>query len=135
MPRVVELRHRFVETLPDHLEPGVIYISIEFATVAHLCCCGCGRETVTPLSPRDWSVSFDGKTVSLFPSVGNWSFPCRSHYWIRFNKAIWAPPWSKERIEAARAGDWRVQEQVAHAPANQQQKPSPPTLTNPSQPI
>ncbi|MFC4855982.1 DUF6527 family protein [Actinophytocola glycyrrhizae] len=24
---------------------------------------------------------FNGETVSLSPSIGNWSFPCRSHYY------------------------------------------------------
>ncbi|WP_417924835.1 DUF6527 family protein [Collimonas pratensis] len=27
----------------------------------------------------DWSLTYDGKTVSLDPSIGNWSLPCRAH--------------------------------------------------------
>jgi hypothetical protein len=38
--------------------------------------------------------------VSLDPSIGNWSFPCRSHYWIRNNKVRWAENWSQARIDA-----------------------------------
>jgi len=43
--------HEFVEHLPHELEEGRIYVSILFATAAHKCCCGCGNEVVTPLSP------------------------------------------------------------------------------------
>lgn len=101
----VSLRHEFVEYIPDKLEERTLYVSIEFATVAHKCCCGCGREVVTPLSPTDWKVTYDGQTVSLDPSIGNWSFECRSHYWIRHGKAIWAARWSQEQIDAGRAHD------------------------------
>jgi len=45
------LKHEFVEFIPDQLEDDTIYISIPYATVTHKCCCGCGTEVVTPLSP------------------------------------------------------------------------------------
>lgn len=102
---MMKLTHRFVASVPDQLEDGVIYVSIEFATVIHKCCCGCGKEVVTPLSPTDWRLVFDGQTISLYPSIGNWSFPCQSHYWIRNSGVEWAPKWSKKQIEAARKGD------------------------------
>jgi hypothetical protein len=35
-----------------------------------------------PISPADWQLAYDGDTVSLTPSIGNWGFPRRSHYWI-----------------------------------------------------
>jgi hypothetical protein len=41
----------------------------------------------SPLSPTDWKLTFDGVSVSLHPSDGNWSFPCRSHYRIEYNRA------------------------------------------------
>ena len=34
------VRHIFVTTIPEHLEQGVIYVSVPYATVAHLCACG-----------------------------------------------------------------------------------------------
>ncbi|WP_443045096.1 DUF6527 family protein [Streptomyces sp. Go40/10] len=71
-------------------------------TVVHLCCCGCGNKVVTPLSPTDWSLTFDGASISLSPSIGNWSYPCRSHYWIRGDTAQWAERWTSRQIEAAR---------------------------------
>lgn len=103
------LTHRFVEAAPDHLDPNVLYVSIEFATVMHLCLCGCGSEVVTPLSPNDWKLTFDGESISLYPSIGNWSFPCRSHYWIRRNLIEWAPAWSYEEISKGRMENQKIE--------------------------
>ncbi len=105
MKKVTGLSHEFVEIMPSDLKEGTIYVSIEYATVAHRCCCGCGEEVVTPLGPTDWRLIYDGETVSLDPSIGNWSFGCKSHYWITGNQVIWAPRWSKKRIEAGRSHD------------------------------
>src|SRR6266581_997642 len=99
------LRHDFVDAIPDILDEGVLYASIKFATAIHLCCCGCRSEVVTPLSPTDWSLTFDGESVSLRPSIGNWSFPCQSHYWITRNKVAWARRWSQKEIERGRQRD------------------------------
>ena len=96
------LKHEFVEFIPDQLKDDTIYISIPYATVAHKCCCGCGTEVVTPLSPTDWTLIFDGESISLDPSIGNWSFDCRSHYWISHDRVHWAERWSKKRIKLAR---------------------------------
>jgi uncharacterized protein DUF6527 len=101
----VRMTHRFVEFIPAELDQGVIYISTTYATAAHRCSCGCGKEVVTAFSPTDWRLIFDGDTVTLDPSIGNWSFPCRSHYWIRNNRVRWAAPMSRERIEANRTHD------------------------------
>jgi hypothetical protein len=99
------LKHEFVEFIPDDLEQGTLYVSIAFATVAHKCCCGCGKEIVTPLSPTDWKLIFDGESISLDPSIGNWSLECQSHYWIRRSQVQWAPQWSREEIDAGRTRD------------------------------
>lgn len=101
----MKLTHRFVVFLPEELEDGVLYVSIPYAVVEHRCCSGCGERVTTPLSPTDWSLTFDGKTVSLQPSIGNWNFPCQSHYWIRKNEVIWAPHLSRNQIEDGRARD------------------------------
>ena len=82
MMRWHSLEHRFVQHLPDRFEPGVLYVSMEYATASHSCCCGCGEEVVTPFSPVGWRMTFDGETVSLWPSVGSWTLRCRSHYVI-----------------------------------------------------
>lgn len=95
----MKMEHKFVEFIPDELEDGTLYISITYATVLHKCGCGCGNEVVTPLSPSDWQLTFNGETISLFPSIGNWSFPCRSHYWIRKNEVVWVKDWHDESKE------------------------------------
>ena len=98
------LKHEFVEYIPAHLENGVIYVSFVFATVVHKCCCGCGNEVVTPISPTDWQLIFDGKSISLYPSIGNWGFACRSHYWIECNRVKWVPTWSHKRLPGEARG-------------------------------
>jgi len=95
----------FVQTVPDKLQDGVLYVSMEYATVVHKCLCGCGKEVATPISPTDWCLTFDGETVSLDPSIGNWSFPCRSHYWIRNNRVVWSGDMPQKLIDAGRARD------------------------------
>lgn len=103
--RVARLQHRFVEYMPEEPEAGVVYVSVEFGTVIHMCCCGCGNQVVTPLSPTDWQLTYDGESISLYPSIGNWSFDCRSHYWIKNNRISWAPAWTRTEIETGRSRD------------------------------
>lgn len=105
------LAHEFVEYLPKDLKEGTIYVSMTYATAAHKCCCGCGNEVVTPITPTDWELTFDGESISLDPSIGNWSLPCQSHYWIAHNKVKWARKWSKQEIEAGRMRDRIAKEQ------------------------
>ncbi len=93
------LEHRFVQHIPERLEAGILYVSMEYATSAHVCCCGCGEEVVTPFTPTDWKMTFDGETISLRPSIGNWTLKCRSHYVIDAGKVIEAAPWSDEQVE------------------------------------
>ncbi len=100
--RHTRLQHRFVEFMPTPLEPGVLYISMAYATAAHSCCCGCGEEIVTPLTPTDWRMTFDGETISLWPSIGNWNLACRSHYVVDRSGVIEAAPWSDAQIAAGR---------------------------------
>lgn len=99
------LQHRFVEYIPAEVENGVLYISMEFRTAIHKCVCGCGSEVVTPFSPTDWKLTFDGKTVTLYPSIGNWNFECRSHYWIRKSMIENAGSWSERQVQIGRDAD------------------------------
>ncbi|MCW3161305.1 DUF6527 family protein [Chryseobacterium oryctis] len=101
------LTHKFVESIPKKLEQGVLYISLEFGTAIHLCICGCKSEVVTPFSPLDWKLIFEGDYVSLSPSIGNWSFDCKSHYWIYRNKIIQCRRWSEKEIKENRKKDKR----------------------------
>ena len=108
------LKHEFVEFIPDQLKDDTIYISIPYATVTHKCCCGCGTEVVTPLSPTDWTLTFDGESVSLDPSIGNWSFDCKSHYWIWRDRIYWAERWSEKRIKHGRLYERAAKEMYFH---------------------
>jgi len=98
--KYLKLDHQFVEYIPERLEAGTLYISMRYATAVHLCCCGCGSEVVTPLTPTDWSMVFNGENVSLHPSVGNWNLPCRSHYIINSGNVISADPWSAKMVQS-----------------------------------
>ncbi len=111
MSRISVLTPDFVEYIPAETREGVLYISIPFATATHRCACGCGNVVVTPLTPTDWRLTFDGETVSLNPSIGNWSFLCRSHYWIANNRVRWASAWSDAQVEAGRVADRRAKRQ------------------------
>lgn len=117
MTRRVTVDHEFVDYIPDQLEEGVVYVCIPYTTVAHNCLCGCGNEVITPLSPTDWQLIFDGRSISLKPSIGNWSFECQSHYWIERSRVRWAPRWTREQIYAGRARD-RLAKQGRLAPTS-----------------
>lgn len=103
--RIARLNPEFVELMPKELESGKLYVSMIYATTQHLCACGCGKKVVLPLSPAEWSLHFDGETVSMSPSVGNWEYECRSHYWINRSQIHWAKSWTREQIESGRKRD------------------------------
>lgn len=128
----VELGLEFVEFIPDDLKERTLYISIPYRTALHKCCCGCGREVVTPLSPTGWQLIFDGKTVSLYPSIGSWSLPCQSHYFITKNKVLWARQWSGKQIAKGREQEATARERYyagAVSPTNAATTPSPTSRT------
>jgi hypothetical protein len=124
-PEIV-LAHEFVEYVPEELKEGVLYISREYGTAVHKCCCGCGREVVTPLSPTGWQLTYDGKSVSLYPSIGSWSLPCQSHYFITNNKVVWSAQWTKQQIARGRAAEAKTKERYyAVTQASATDKPTP----------
>ena len=120
MMRYSNLEHRFVRNISRELECGILYISIDYATAVHLCCCGCGDRVVTPFTPTDWQMTFDGESISLKPSIGNWNQRCQSHYVIQRGRVLEAGPWSQSQVEAERLRDKRAKalhygtEQGAH---------------------
>jgi Family of unknown function (DUF6527) len=106
--RFSQLTPRFVETIPETIEPGILYVSMSLASSIHLCACGCGQEVITPLSPTDWKLYYDGENVSLEPSIGNWGFTCRSHYWLRGGKVRWSESMSVSQVEGGRVRDQQL---------------------------
>jgi len=99
----MRIRLERVRTMPAQLEPGVLYVSEEFETAAHLCACGCGSKVRTPLGPTEWTFSDDVEGPSLTPSVGNWQRPCQTHYWIDRGEIEWSTQWNLAQIAAGRA--------------------------------
>jgi hypothetical protein len=63
------------------------------------------------MRPTNWTLFYDGTTVSLDPSIGNWSFACQSHYWIKRNKIRWGYLFSEEKIAEVRAYDSSAKEE------------------------
>lgn len=104
------LRPQFVEFIPEQLEDGILYASQRYRTATHLCCCGCGSEVVTPLGPADWTMEVVNGAVTLRPSIGNWSLPCRSHYLIRKGRVIWALDMARAEIHRGRRRDQRLRD-------------------------
>lgn len=96
------VQHKFVEFMPSLIEDGIVYISLDYRTVIHKCACGCGNEVNTPLSPTGWQMIYNGETVTLEPSIGNWSFDCKSHYWITNGQIDWASTWNDDEIRRTR---------------------------------
>lgn len=117
MSRIDTIRAEFVDFIPGTLESGVLYISKRYKTASHLCCCGCGNKVVTPLKPGGWTVTSRNGFVSLSPSIGNWSFSCKSHYWITENRIEWARTWTQQEINAVRHSDQRAREAHFDAPS------------------
>lgn len=112
----MSLQHKFVEFIPEKVEEGILYVSIEYCTAIHKCVCGCGNEVVTPLSPTDWKLTFNGKSITLYPSIGNWNFECQSHYWIRNNKIEFAGSWTEREIRLGRENDLERKTQYFEMP-------------------
>src|SRR6516164_2032232 len=105
MTRLLNVRHEYVEYMPEQLKPGVLCISKRCRTASHLWCCGCGLKVVTPLNPAKWRLTDHGASVSLSPSVGNWGYPCRSHYLIVRNQVRWAGQLDHRQIAAVQRRD------------------------------
>ena len=104
-----QITPEFVDEIPPVLEPGILYVCCRYRAVKHLCACGCGVAINIPLHPTGWTLICDGVSVSLWPSIGNWSESCQSHYWIRNSRIQWAPKWSRRRIlEGRRAREFEL---------------------------
>lgn len=94
------LQHRFVNFIPEQIEAGILYISLEYSTVIHKCICGCGIEAVTPISPTSWQMKFDGKSISIYPSIEN--FPCKTHYWITNSMVVMVQKLEASQVKRSR---------------------------------
>jgi hypothetical protein len=94
-----------VQYMPKQLSPGILYVSEKYAVAGHLCACGCGNKVVTPLGPAEWSFTESGGQPSLWPSIGNWQLPCRSHYIINQGRIDWAGAWTEAQVLSGRRAE------------------------------
>jgi len=86
----VEVKPIFViGFMPDfsEMQQDFIYISKQYETAVHRCLCGCGEKVITPIHKLGWNLIEQKGNVSLSPSIGNYSFACKSHYIITNNIA------------------------------------------------
>lgn len=102
MTRINSIGLQKLKYLPKVLSPGILYVSEEYAVAGHLCACGCGNKVMTPLGPAEWNFSEQNGQPSLWPSIGNWQLPCRSHYVIAKGHIRWAGEWSEAQVRAGR---------------------------------
>lgn len=103
--RLEELALERVQYMPRTLAPAVLYMSEEFAIAGHLCACGCGEKVMTPLGPAEWQFEERSGRPSLWPSIGNWQLPCRSHYVIQDGQIIWFGQWTDAQVVSGRAAE------------------------------
>lgn len=101
----MEIRLQRVHYMPKILETGVLYVSEEYSAAAHLCPCGCGSKVRTPLGPTDWTFEETENGPTLYPSIGNWQLPCKSHYLIINGQIVWCPKWTTEQITSGRRAE------------------------------
>ena len=102
---MVRIKLLKVHYLPKELEEGLLYVSNEFGVAGHLCPCGCKNKIITPLDPAEWSFKEVNNKPTLYPSIGNWQLPCKSHYWIIDGEIEWSYQWSEEQIIEGREAE------------------------------
>lgn len=110
MPPTDRFTHGCEEFLPDELDEGVLYVSLRYSIVVHLCACGCRTKVFCALDPSDYKITFDGQSISMWPSIGNWDFHCRSHYIIRRGQVQWVPAISYAAVTAGSRSDKKAKD-------------------------
>lgn len=94
----MRFKYEAVSKTPKELDPFTVYVNKEFEVASFLCACGCGHK-VTLLVPDGHSVENNGGFATVYPSVGVWDAPCKSHYYITGGRVDWCSSWSDEFIK------------------------------------
>ena len=91
MERLQELIVEYSDELPQQKEHGKLYVSEKYKIAIHLCACGCGVQSVTPLKVGEWVLTKKDEKVTLRQSIGNFKGESRyhAHYYITDNKIDW----------------------------------------------
>jgi hypothetical protein len=87
----------FIEDPPDQVLDGVIYLIGENSnpwSASFICPCGCKELISLSLIKADhpsWRASYrrDGSDITIHPSVWR-TKGCRSHFFIRKGRVVWA---------------------------------------------
>ena len=89
--KIHEIVPVYCNEIPANLETGKIYISKEYSIAIHLCACGCGGKTVTPIKSGEWTLTENNGKITLRPSIGNWNGEnsYHAHYFITDNNIEW----------------------------------------------
>lgn len=97
---IYQILPEFVEEIPEELSEGYLYLCLPYNAVIHKCACGCGEIISTPLDRKyGWTMQYDGESVTLSPSIGNGSYECHSHYFIRENNIVWLEKMGEVTVE------------------------------------
>ena len=91
-----------VHRLPEALAENVVYVSDEYELAALKCACGCGHRISLLLGDGHKVDEFEG-LADISPSIGVWDSPCKSHFWVRNGKVLWAEEFSDAEIGATMA--------------------------------
>ncbi len=83
----IEIVPVFVDEIPDTLKQDILYVCKQYKTCVHLCLCGCGNLSVTPINKTGWVLTENNGKVSLSPSILNNNCPNRYHYILTNNVA------------------------------------------------
>ena len=116
------IKLQYVESMPKEIVPDTLYVSERFQVAVHQCACGCGEKVVTPLGPTEWSFTEEKGKPSLNPSIGNWQFPCRSHYWVTDGEIQWSYQWTDEEIIHGRKKEQERREAYLNQKTNASRK-------------
>ncbi len=93
--KILKIEPVYVDEIPSEIMEGILYISKKYETAIHLCACGCGKKTVTPLGMTagiaGWSLIHNQNGVIIRPSIGNFTGekPYHAHYFITNNEIEW----------------------------------------------
>lgn len=105
--KINEITPVFVKRIPHKIEEGILYIAPECDAIIHRCACGCGEIISTPTDEHGWLLTYQDSCVSLYPSIGNYSYNCKSHYFITKNKIVWLPQESIVKRKQCKKKWWK----------------------------
>lgn len=114
----------FLDAIPkaDAIQDGHLYISLKYNMTSHRCPSGCDQLVPLPLSPADWSLTYNGDTVSLSPSIGNGVLACHSHYFIQDSQVVWASDMSVAQSRQYQTADTELLRRQMDERAEKKQK-------------